>query len=351
MSLSIVSDITELESMRSEWNSLADKFANPLLRYEWFASAAEAFHEKKDLHIVVLRSQEKISAIAPLVKIKRRGVERLELLGVSSLFEPSGLLYDEEGSLQELLSVLLRQRRPLYLQRLSAGSPVFDFFRNLSRYDGLTVDRRAADSAWVRINGSWKSFYDSLSAQRRYDYRRAARRAEQYGAVEFKVISPEQEELEKNFKEACVVEAQGWKGRKGSALLHNKRLLDFFRAYTASASGDNILRICLLYIAGALAAMQIGVEFAKRFWVLKIGYNEQWAKCSPGMQLTMAAIRHAFDKGLEAYEFLGSDEPWLHVWTSELHAYRSIGFYPIRPAGLYGLGIDFASYSARRIFR
>lgn len=351
MTARVVSDITELKHMRSEWNYLADKFSNPLLRHEWFLSAAQALHEKKDLWVTVVESQGKLKAVAPLVKTKRRGGERLELLGVSSLFEPCGLLYDTEESLQLLISALLKQKRLMYLQRMPAASPFFHIFSGLSKYSGLTIDRRTADSAWVRINRNWSSFYDSLSAQRKYDYRRARRRAEQFGRVECKVISPEQNDLESVFNAACEVEAKGWKGRKGSALLYNKKMLEFFSAYAAAVCRDNMLRVFFLYIAGVLAAMQICIEFAQRLWVLKIGYDEQWAKCSPGMQLTMEAIRYVSEKGLEAYEFLGVDEPWLHAWTTEAHAYRSIGFYPFRPAGLYAMSIDFVRSGAGKIFK
>ena len=97
--------------------------------------------------------------------------------------------------------------------------------------------------------------------------------------------------------------------------------------------------------------MQIGLEHANRFWVLKIGYDEKWAKCSPGIQLTMETIRYAFDRGLEAYEFLGSDEPWLHAWARQSHSYTSIGFYPLGFCGLYGLGVDVYNHVVRKIYK
>ncbi len=52
------------------------------------------------------------------------------------------------------------------------------------------------------------------------------------------------------------------------------------------------LRIAFLRIAGRPVAMQIAVERAQRLWLLKIGYDEEYARCSPG-QLLMLEVAAA----------------------------------------------------------
>jgi CelD/BcsL family acetyltransferase involved in cellulose biosynthesis len=87
-------------------------------------------------------------------------------------------------------------------------------------------------------------------------------------------------------------------------------------------------------------AAQLSVEYASRLWVLKIGYDEAWSHCSPGWQLLAETLRDAFDRKLKSYEFLGTDEHWLHGWTTEERDFRTVAWYPATPSGLYGLAAD-----------
>jgi len=44
---------------------------------------------------------------------------------------------------------------------------------------------------------------------------------------------------------------------------------------------------------GAAIAMQLIVEHASRLWIYKVGYDEEWAEHSPGLQLMWEVMRHA----------------------------------------------------------
>jgi hypothetical protein len=75
-------------------------------------------------------------------------------------------------------------------------------------------------------------------------------------------------------------------------------------------------------------AAQLSVEYADRLWVLKIGYDERWSRCSPGWQLLAETMRDAFDRRLRSYEFLGSDEPWLHGWKTQSRELDTVAWLP-----------------------
>ena len=73
----VIDDLTGLHSLAEEWNSLAARFNTPLLRHEWFAACAEACCPPGRLSILIIRSQQELRAIAPLVSIQRDRIERL----------------------------------------------------------------------------------------------------------------------------------------------------------------------------------------------------------------------------------------------------------------------------------
>src|SRR5690242_13778487 len=71
--------------LRHEWNDLAAPFATPLLTFEWFEACAAAVCPPERLSIVVVRSAGRIMALAPLVTVKKMGIDHLEILGSSLL--------------------------------------------------------------------------------------------------------------------------------------------------------------------------------------------------------------------------------------------------------------------------
>jgi CelD/BcsL family acetyltransferase involved in cellulose biosynthesis len=123
----------------------------------------------------------------------------------------------------------------------------------------------------------------------------------------------------------------------------------FFRRYMASAAAAGSLRVSFLTIDGTAVAFLMGVEYARRTWVLKIGFDEAFAHCSPGILLMHEAIRRAFGSRLDAFEFLGTDEPWLHLWTDEVHRFVGVHLYPFSISGLLTLGSDSSSYLLHRL--
>lgn len=97
---------------------------------------------------------------------------------------------------------------------------------------------------------------------------------------------------------------------------------------------DGALRLSLMRIDGRTVAGQIGVEYAGRFWVLKVGYDERFAHCSPGILLMHHTIQYAFERGMKSFEFLGRDEQWIRMWSENVHHYSSYWHYPINTAGI-----------------
>ena len=342
MTIDIIRSIRGMEQIEGEWNRLAEVTKHPLLQFDWFHACARTLHAETDFRIATFSRGGRIAAIAPLCL--DRGLEgRLTLLGVSILGEPSGLLYEDPHALDSLILGLSGLRQPILLLRVPAEASLAGRFRaDESRCGSIVVERRGAGSAAVPIQGTWMEFLEALPGKRRYDLRRARRRAEEAGKLEIRTLfCPPSGDIDRYLDTAFRVEASGWKGRRGSSILQNKRLARFFRLYCTVAAVAGHLRLSFLEVDGQAIATQIGVEFGGRYWILKIGYDEKWSKCSPGMQLMMESTRYAFEQGLEALEFLGSDEEWLRVWPLVHRSYDVVGVYPWNPRGFYCVVMDF----------
>ena len=97
--------------------------------------------------------------------------------------------------------------------------------------------------------------------------------------------------------------------------------------------------------------MQIAIEQDRRFWLLKSGYDESFARCSPGALLVLETVRHAAAQGLRSYEFLGAVEPWTRVWTQHERPHVSLRAYPAGVRGMAALAVDVAGVVRRRLDR
>lgn len=351
----VLTQIVDIRAVAPGWDVLAARAGSPLLSADWFLACAETLCAESDLRVVVVRSKDAICAVAPLVVVRRDGVERLELLGVSVLYEPSGFLYDGVESLHHLVRKVVSLRMPTVLARIPDESPLQATFRELTRYRGMVLSRRTASAAYVCTEGEWESYFQTISRQRRYDYQRKRKRSERSGSVTVRIERPScRENLPVMLEEAFRVEGAGWKARSGSALLFNERVRAFIVRYSEMASDRGALLVCFLEVQGRPIATILGIQDARKFWVLKIGYDEEWARCSPGIQLTMETIRYAFEQGLEAYEFLGSEEPWQAMWPRRHHVLTSLLLYPMSLHGLLSFSGDlhqFVMSRARQMFR
>jgi CelD/BcsL family acetyltransferase involved in cellulose biosynthesis len=336
----IVRNCSALKALASEWEALAKSIGLPMLSHAWVLSCAEALYHEDELHIITVRVRGVLAGVAPLVTEVHGGITRLELIGVSYLYEPSGLLFDTDDALDALARAIVNLRKPVELSRIPADSPIISRLRSVARGRCLVVVGPVAGTVAVPISSGWSEYVARLSPRRRYDLRRARRRAEESGKITVRIHSPGPEDVERMFAEFVRIESGGWKARNGSSLSQRHSLRRFFLHYATRASQSGTLRFGFLDVDGRPIAAQLSVEYSDRLWVLKIGYDEAWSRCSPGWQLLAETMRDAFARKLKSYEFLGSDEPWLHGWATDGRDLCTLVCYPTTLLGLYGLAAD-----------
>jgi CelD/BcsL family acetyltransferase involved in cellulose biosynthesis len=345
----VVARPERLPELRTAWDGLAAG-GSPMQQYAWALACAQTFADDGTLRVLALEDAGRVRAIAPFVA---RDGRRLETLGHGELFEPTDPISPDPASLEALLGALVRGGIPVALDRVSADATRIQAFRRACRWRGLALVRPAEPCPYLELGPAWVEPERQFNAGRRSDLRRARRHAERCGKVNLEVHAPGPDQLEPLLDDAFRVEEAGWKADCGSALAVDAKLGAFFRRYARLAASEGILRLCFLRIAGRPAAMQLAVEVSRRFWLLKIGYDEQFARCSPGTLLMLHTIRHAAERGLEAYEMLGSREPWTQWWTRAAHPHVKLRSYPCNRRGVLALTRDVvrkaASHAIRRV--
>jgi CelD/BcsL family acetyltransferase involved in cellulose biosynthesis len=339
--------LAELDEIEPLWERLAPAAGNPVADFAYRRAWAAGLEDGQLLSVFVAGGGS--GAIAPLVA-NRGGAGWLTLLA-AEMYETLDFLYGDEASVRALARMVARSGRPLYLQRIPAGSLTAEAIEAAYRGRGVVLKRAAKGAPWISLSASWREPETHLNSGRRSDLRRARRSAEKLGRVEIEILTPEPARLAALLEEAFRVEAAGGKGAQGSALAKDPYRGAFFHRYAQAACQQGILRMCFLRIGGRAVAAQIAVDNGEQFSLLRAGYDEGFSRCSPGMLLTVESLRHAAERGLRSYEFNGEVEPWTEVWSAQERPCCSIRAYPFRPRGLAALAADGWRVLAARVRR
>lgn len=304
----------------------------PFAQSDWVLSSIRALDGWKKTKLVLIQDKRPLS-LAPLGK--RSGFfNAYEQIGVADLGEPGELLYTHEH-LPRLAEALARNRIPLSLGRVPAESPLIGALKHAYRKRALVVVRSRIGCPFIALDESDGQDVKHIPEGMMRDLRRAKKRADAIGKVTVEVHTPTSAEaFEILWRRSLDIEASGWKGDAGSALKKNERIRKFYETYSSQASKKGELRICFLCIDNQAIAMQIALERNDRFWLLKIGYNEQYAKCSPGMLLMYETIVYAAKRKLKSYEFMGTAGQWTRRWTKTERENVSISTYPFTLSGM-----------------
>lgn len=339
-------------SLARAWRALEAQAARcPTQTHAFVAALAGSLLAGSQVEVFMAADGAGIGALLPLCRDPGY-FARWRVAGARQVFEPVDALTASPAAADRLASRLARQPRALVLDRLPADSMLLPALKAAMARRGLVLVRPDTPSPTIALDPGWAEPEAHFNAGRRSDFRRAARRAEEMGAVSYGIHAPTPEEFDALFDEAIAVELRSWKREAGTAIALDPAKQAFFRNLFRAASAEGTMRIAFLRIDGQPAAMQLAMVSQGRFWLFKIGFDEAYSRCSPGTLLMLHTIGQAAREGLVAYELLGGVEPWIaELWTRDSHACVRLRAYPWNLRGLGALAVDAMAWLGQRLRR
>jgi CelD/BcsL family acetyltransferase involved in cellulose biosynthesis len=201
---------------------------------------------------------------------------------------------------------------------LPVGGKTADVFRACAQRLGLSW--RALD---IRDRAVLHTKADDAAAQqseRETKTRRALRKLQAEGVVEHRVWR-EPSEIRDAFELFLALEARGWKGRGGTALLQDPRAATFARTMSRLMARDAKIRIDGLCLDGKPLAMTVSLLSGDRAFLWKTAYDEAAAAYSPGAQLIVRMSRLLLDDPSVACgdSCSAGDNPAIHrLWAERM---------------------------------
>ena len=207
-------------------------------------------------------------------------------------------------------------RRLLALGPLELDAPLWEGLRRLDPLD-LSLDRNER----MKVLDSRKP-YALVEAGCTKRYRRALRNArnrlKELPDVRFREVRGIQA-LAGEVPAFLDLEGSGWKGEGRSSIRHRRGLADYYQGVAGSMAGEqDYCEIYAMDTGGHCIASTFAIRTGPIRSLMKIGFDEAYARVSPGHQLLAHVIeRCCADPAIDRVNFV-SDAPWLTGWPSEV---------------------------------
>jgi CelD/BcsL family acetyltransferase involved in cellulose biosynthesis len=321
-----ITDPSRLEAIAPEWEALAREASleHPFLTHDWVSAWWEAFSGGRALNVLVVRDAGRAIAIAPLMRGRVRfcGLPLTSLETIGNDHTPRGGFLVAPGrrdAWETLWEVLSRRGRGfdlLLLRQLPAGSPTLESMTSLGRGAGWLEGRwHSSESPHLHPAGTGFSQYlESLTAKHRAYLRNKERRAQKLGEVVVETITSEAD-LEQALADGVRIEASGWKGEVGSAIGSEEETLRFYSLFARRAARRDWLRLHFLRVGDRRVAFDYTIAYGPRRFMIKSGYDAEFAPISPSSLLVQSVLKRAFERGVEDFDFLGGLDAWKTCWT------------------------------------
>jgi CelD/BcsL family acetyltransferase involved in cellulose biosynthesis len=289
------------ETSLAQWRRLAARAVEPNGYYQpdW-ELAVNASARGRTGTSALYASSDTAGLIGLLPVISMRRAYKIPLPALVAA-EPYGTLCTpllDRDVAQDAAAKLLQQARhsgahALILPNMSLDGPAMQAIaavlqRQGLRFHTLKSHLRASLDATREAD---ELLRDALGAKKLKELRRLRNRLGEHGAVRFEVARSPQD-VAAALEAFLQLEASGWKGQRGTALVQDKGDAAFARRAAMASADSGQCEIVTLRAGDTPVAAAIVVRHQHRAFYFKLGIDERFAKYSPGVQLTLELTRH-----------------------------------------------------------
>lgn len=185
------------------------------------------------------------------------------------------------------------------------------------------VELERLDSPALDLPATYDDLLAGASRNLRSQLGRSQRAMERLGTLTMRTAG-QQRPLADDLERFLLLEASGWKGKQGTAILSSSRTARLYRDFATAAFANGRLRLLLLEVGGALVAADLSYRIGPRTALVKTTYDERHASLRPGLVLRGEALRAAVEEGSTEYDFLGGPDSYKLRWAAELRPRRQL---------------------------
>jgi CelD/BcsL family acetyltransferase involved in cellulose biosynthesis len=298
--------LTPLDTIATErWRLLAVNALEPNGFYlpEWelaVNASAQARTDVSALAATAATDDDHPRLIGLLPAISAWRAYKLPLPALVSA-DPYGVLGTpllDRGRADEAAGELMRQARAagahaLILRDIPLDGPAMMALTRALAWSGLTprILQSHARACLDATRNADELLREALGPKKLKELRRQRNRLAEHGEVIF-TIATLPSEIKHDLGIFLNLEASGWKAKRGTALAQDDGDAAFVRRAVHDTAARGNCEIVTLHAGDTPVASGIVLRHLDRAFYFKLGVDERFAKCSPGVQLTLELTRH-----------------------------------------------------------
>ena len=327
----------------SQWRALAERAIEPNGYYlpDWELAVNASARGRTDVSALSAwsdGSSARLIGLMPVISMWR--AYKIPLPALVSA-DPYGTLctppLDREMADDAVVGLMREARRAgahaLILRAVSLDGAAMKTFTEVLRKSGMCplVLESHARASLDATKDADELLRDALGPKKLKELRRQRNRLAEHGDVHFDVArTPEQ--IAAAVEHFLALEASGWKGKRGTALIQHDGDAGFVRRATLALGATGQCEVVTLRAGDTPVAGALVLRHQDRAFYFKLGVDERFAKLSPGVQLTLDLTRHlCADPAIAMADSTANpDHPMINpIWRGRL----AIGdvLIPLRP--------------------
>ncbi|HEY0615370.1 MAG TPA: GNAT family N-acetyltransferase [Candidatus Elarobacter sp.] len=315
MDVAKITTIDQIDAERPRWEALErrDRHATLFTSWAWL----RAYLPVTRLRWSILALRDGAEAVAYLPIARAGSVFDRELyLGGNPFADYTGMVADpdrEDEAIAAFADALARERWDAFNASDVNDPRIESIVSALCERGFMLAETDSTRCLSVRLPKTWDEYVTTcISAKTRVNTLRVERRMAE-ALPGFRATEACAEDLDAHIDAALRAHMSRWGGNMRSA---RARFGTLFR----NTFERGMARIFVYWdgeepIAGAVAFLDAA---RSSFGLYMIGFDEAYAKLSPGKGIVGRAIRSAIESGYERFDFLRGDEPFKQNYADEV---------------------------------
>ena len=315
-----------VDRLADEWRDVCHEAEDdqPFYRPEWILAYLRAFAPGATVLLVTVRLNGRLCLVLPLLE-ENGTFSKIPIRKLRSPVNFWAGRFDAVRSASTDGDALIRATWK-HLKEIDG----WDLLQFRDAPEGSTVSRLAqeahADGYRVIVEPENPSPYVAVSSdpdllekmpinsRLRRELRQVRRQLGEKGLSFYRVDTADHDALERFYK----LEASGWKGQNGSAIICDQKNRQFFDEIAESAARFGYFSLYMLELRGRLMAAHFGFTLGSCYYSAVVAYDEEFKQFSPGHLIISEIVRDCAARGLHGYDPTGQNQEWKMKWTNEV---------------------------------
>ncbi|MGA6951538.1 MAG: GNAT family N-acetyltransferase [Candidatus Sulfotelmatobacter sp.] len=312
--------------LEDEWRCLCDDVENdqPFYRPEWIRAYLRAFVPEAKVQLVTARLSGRLCLVLPMVE-ERGTFSGIPVWKLRAPVNSAAGRFDAMRNASVDGDTLIRATWE-HLKEIDG----WDLLQFRDAPEGSTVSCLAqearADGYRIIVEPENPSPYVAVSSdpdllekmpinsRLRRELRQVRRQLSEQRLDFYRVDTADRNALERFYQ----LEASGWKGQEGSAIICDRKNRQFFDEIAESAARFGYFSLYMLELNGRLMAAHFGFTLRSCYYSAVVAYDEEFKQFSPGHLIISEIVRDCAARGLCGYDPTGQNQEWKMKWTNEV---------------------------------